>query len=63
VSRFRSSHDSLLQGLGDFGIATPAGFVSRVVLGFEVPMRSSLQGRASFKSTTRVAAWRPGSTA
>jgi hypothetical protein len=34
-----------------------------VVLGFEVPMRSSLQGRASFKSTTRVAAWRPGSTA
>jgi hypothetical protein len=61
VSRFRSSHDSLLQGLGDFGIGTPAGFVSRVVLGFEVPMRSSLQGH--FKSTTRMGAWRPGSTA
>jgi hypothetical protein len=40
---------------------TPADFVTRVVFGFDVPMRSSLKGLGN--STTRGAAWRPGSTA
>ena len=53
MSRFRSSQALAAHSRANFGIKGTLAD-SNVVFGFEAPMRSSLQIRRSFKSTTPV---------